>query len=284
MAKKKVAAIVKIQIPAGAATPAPPVGTALGPHGIAIMDFCKAYNAADREPARHGRPGRDHDLRGPVVHLRHQDAADGGAAPPGGGPREGLANNPGQGTGRHDHRGPGRPRSPRPSCPTSTPTTSTPPCSRSRAPPARWASRSPADRSRSPATPAGAPVDYDITAPEHLTRGPDDEGVDHAARQEVQGRAQSLRPGALHGATEAIDLVKSFASAKFDESIELAIQLGVDPRKPDQQVRGTVSLPKGTGKTARVAVFAQGDCRRGPAPPAPTSWAPTTSSPRSRAG
>ena len=46
MAKKKLAAIVKIQIPAGQATPAPPVGTALGPHGIAIMDFCKAYNAA----------------------------------------------------------------------------------------------------------------------------------------------------------------------------------------------------------------------------------------------
>ncbi|MBW3610067.1 MAG: 50S ribosomal protein L11 [Actinobacteria bacterium] len=46
MAKKRVATVVKIQIPAGAATPAPPVGTALGPHGVAIMDFCKAYNAA----------------------------------------------------------------------------------------------------------------------------------------------------------------------------------------------------------------------------------------------
>jgi large subunit ribosomal protein L11 len=46
MAKKKLAAVVKIQIPAGQATPAPPVGTALGPHGINIMDFCKAYNAA----------------------------------------------------------------------------------------------------------------------------------------------------------------------------------------------------------------------------------------------
>ena len=45
MAKKKVAAVVKIQIPAGGATPAPPVGTALGPHGVAIMDFCKMYNA-----------------------------------------------------------------------------------------------------------------------------------------------------------------------------------------------------------------------------------------------
>ncbi len=46
MAKKRVAAIVKIQIPAGKASPAPPVGTALGPHGVAIMDFCKQYNAA----------------------------------------------------------------------------------------------------------------------------------------------------------------------------------------------------------------------------------------------
>jgi large subunit ribosomal protein L1 len=64
---------------------------------------------------------------------------------------------------------------------------------------------------------------------------------------------------ALHGVGEAIELVKTFASAKFDETVELAIQLGVDPRKPDQQVRGTVSLPAGTGKTARVIVFADGD-------------------------
>src|SRR5215475_9631929 len=51
MAKKKLAAVVKIQIPAGKATPAPPVGTALGPHGVAIMDFCKAYNAATESQA-----------------------------------------------------------------------------------------------------------------------------------------------------------------------------------------------------------------------------------------
>ncbi|HEX6393918.1 MAG TPA: 50S ribosomal protein L1 [Acidimicrobiales bacterium] len=57
---------------------------------------------------------------------------------------------------------------------------------------------------------------------------------------------------------EAIDLVKSLASAKFDETVEMAIRLGIDPRKADQVVRGTVALPSGTGKTVRVAVFAAG--------------------------
>jgi large subunit ribosomal protein L1 len=63
----------------------------------------------------------------------------------------------------------------------------------------------------------------------------------------------------LHGPTEAIDLVKSLASASFDETVELAVRLGVDPRKADQIVRGTVGLPSGTGKDVRVAVFAAGE-------------------------
>jgi large subunit ribosomal protein L1 len=62
----------------------------------------------------------------------------------------------------------------------------------------------------------------------------------------------------LYGPAEAIDLVKQTAKAKFDESVELAVRLGVDPRKADQMVRGTVSLPAGTGKPVRVAVFATG--------------------------
>jgi len=62
-----------------------------------------------------------------------------------------------------------------------------------------------------------------------------------------------------HTAPEAIDLVKSLSPARFDETIELVVQLGVDPRKPDQAVRGTVALPSGTGKDVRVAVFASGD-------------------------
>ena len=63
----------------------------------------------------------------------------------------------------------------------------------------------------------------------------------------------------LHSAAEAVDLVKQLASAGFDETVELAVRLGVDPRKADQMVRGTVALPSGTGKDVRIAVFAQGD-------------------------
>jgi len=58
---------------------------------------------------------------------------------------------------------------------------------------------------------------------------------------------------------EALGLVKSLASAKFDETVELAARLGVDPRKADQMVRGTVALPNGTGRDVRVAVFAAGE-------------------------
>ena len=58
---------------------------------------------------------------------------------------------------------------------------------------------------------------------------------------------------------EAISLVKELATAKFDESIDVALKLGVDPRHAEQQVRGTVVLPNGTGKTIKVAVFAQGE-------------------------
>jgi large subunit ribosomal protein L1 len=58
---------------------------------------------------------------------------------------------------------------------------------------------------------------------------------------------------------EAVSLVKQTASAKFDESVEVALNLGVDPRHADQMVRGTVDLPHGTGKSVRVAVFARGD-------------------------
>src|SRR3954469_3104275 len=62
----------------------------------------------------------------------------------------------------------------------------------------------------------------------------------------------------FYGVDEAIAVIKGNATAKFDETIEIALNLGVDPRHADQMVRGVVSLPKGTGKTVRVAVFAKG--------------------------
>ena len=70
-----------------------------------------------------------------------------------------------------------------------------------------------------------------------------------------QGKVDSLK---LYPINDALTLVKSFATAKFDESIDVAVQLGIDAKKSDQVVRGAVVMPNGTGKTKRVAVFAQG--------------------------
>src|SRR5579863_558100 len=71
--------------------------------------------------------------------------------------------------------------------------------------------------------------------------------------------AEGLNPGAQYPLPEAVKLVKSRATAKFDETIEVALNLNIDPRKSEQNVRGAVMLPNGTGKTLRVAVFAKGD-------------------------
>jgi large subunit ribosomal protein L1 len=71
--------------------------------------------------------------------------------------------------------------------------------------------------------------------------------------------AKLIDRDATYEPLEAIELVKKAASAKFDETVEVAVRLGVDPRKQDQNVRGVVVLPHGTGKTKRVLVFAKGD-------------------------
>lgn len=71
--------------------------------------------------------------------------------------------------------------------------------------------------------------------------------------------AEKIDRSKLYPVSEALALVKECATAKFDESIDVAVQLGIDPKKSDQLVRGSVVMPAGTGKTMRVAVFAQGD-------------------------
>lgn len=74
-------------------------------------------------------------------------------------------------------------------------------------------------------------------------------------QQAFQGKVEA---GKVYPAVEALNLVRQNATAKFDESVDVAIQLGIDQRKSDQAVRGAVVMPEGTGKTVRVAVFTQG--------------------------
>jgi large subunit ribosomal protein L1 len=69
---------------------------------------------------------------------------------------------------------------------------------------------------------------------------------------------EKLQPGKVYNVEEALAVLKEFASKKFSETVDVAINLGVDPRKSDQVVRGATTLPNGTGKTTRVAVFTQG--------------------------
>lgn len=84
------------------------------------------------------------------------------------------------------------------------------------------------------------------------------------AKLSRRGRAlaEKLEPGRAYAIEDALALLKQVSSVKFDESVEVAVNLGVDARKSDQQVRGSTVLPKGTGKTVRVAVFTQGENAR----------------------
>jgi large subunit ribosomal protein L1 len=77
--------------------------------------------------------------------------------------------------------------------------------------------------------------------------------------KKYQAAAATLEPRKLYGPREAVERVKTAAYAKFDESVDVAVRLGVDPKHADQIVRGTVSLPHGTGKSVRVLAIAQGD-------------------------
>ena len=74
--------------------------------------------------------------------------------------------------------------------------------------------------------------------------------------------AAKIEAGKLYTPKQAMELVKELSSAKFDETVEVSVRLGVDTRKADQNVRGSISLPNGTGKAVRVAVFAEGEKAR----------------------
>ncbi len=77
--------------------------------------------------------------------------------------------------------------------------------------------------------------------------------------KQYEDNAKKFDRDHLHSDSEAIAIVKSLGTKKFDETVDLLVRLGVDPRKADQMIRGTVALPSGTGKDIRIAVFAQGE-------------------------
>jgi large subunit ribosomal protein L1 len=80
-----------------------------------------------------------------------------------------------------------------------------------------------------------------------------------AQSKRMRGAYEQLDRNRFYPLPEAVKLLKGFSKLKFDETVEIAMNLGIDPRHSDQQVRGVVSLPHGTGKSMRVAVFAKGD-------------------------
>jgi len=80
-----------------------------------------------------------------------------------------------------------------------------------------------------------------------------------AQGKQYRDNAQRYDRDRLHSEEEAIGILKSLGTKKFDETVDVVVRLGVDPRKADQMIRGTVALPSGTGKDVRIAVFAQGE-------------------------
>src|SRR5581483_929122 len=180
---------------------------------------------ADPAARRPGDPGRAHDLRGSLLHLRDQAAAGGRAHQAGGRAGEGVGGaQPEQ--GRQDHA--------------------------RAAPQDRGAEDDRPERQRR----RGGHADRGRDGPEHGRGGGRMTGKRYAQALELLEPEREYPPG------EAIRLLKRFPEAKFDETVEVAFRLGVDPRKADQMVRGTVTLPHGTGRTVRVAAFATGEKAR----------------------
>ena len=275
--KKKIAALVKVQLQAGAATPAPPVGTALGPHGVNIMEFCKAYNA------------QTESMRGNVVPVEITIYEDRSftfvtKTPPA--PemiKKAAGLQKGSAVPQKDKVGKITKDQVREIATTKMPdlnardidaamkiiegtarsmgvvvdklTSYRPRTAESVVRVARW------NQCRRQL--------WQGEAPPYRPRPPR-EGTDMKRSKAYRAPRKRSTSDHLYTPLEAIKFAKQGATKKFDATVDVAMRLGVDPRKADQMVRGTVNLPHGTGKTARVLVFATGDRPRPRRPPAPT--------------
>ena len=227
MAKKKTLALVKLQIKAGAATPAPPVGTALGQHGVNIMDFCRQYNEATQQFAGQIIPVEltIYEDRSFSFVTKQPPAAELIKAAAGIEKGSDIPNRNKVGRLTQDQ--------------------------------VRKIAEQKMDDLNANDVEHGD-ADHRRHRPQHGRGG--GRMTAHGKRyREAEGkvdREKEYAPG------EAFKVLKSLPDAKFDETVEIAFNLGIDPRKADQMVRGTVSLPNGTGRSVRVAVFAVGDKAR----------------------
>jgi large subunit ribosomal protein L11 len=280
MAKKKVAAVVKIQIPAGRPRPAPPVGTALGPHGVAIMDFCKAYNARTEASAARSSPSRSRSSRTARSRSSPQDAAHAVLIRQAAG-LDKAANNPGKEVAGSITEAQLEEIA-RSSCPTSTPTT------RRRQAPGRR--HRPLDGHqvvlstvrrlrRPPARSTGRPGSTS-PGPGITSRGSGSHhgaGKKYATRLKRSTASTSSRVGRGRRAGEEPGL------GQVRRDVELSPASASTPARPTRWSAAPSRCPRAPARTSASPCSPPARPPTPPARPAPTSWAPTTSPPRSRA-
>ena len=223
---KKIVGLIKLQVPAGKANPSPPIGPALGQRGLNIMEFCKAFNAQTQKV----EPG----LMLPVVITAYADKSFTFImkSPPASVLiRKALKLDKGSSKPHTDKVGK---------------------LTRKQAEEIAKMKTARPHRRRSRCRRA-----HDRRQrPQHGRRSGGD--LIMAASKRVKKISGLVDRAKVYEVKTALDLVKKTATAKFDESIDVAVNLGIDSKKSDQVVRGSVVLPRGTGKTVRVAVFAQG--------------------------
>ena len=222
---KKVTGFLKLQVPAGAANPSPPIGPALGQRGLNIMEFCKAFNAQTQKMEK-GIPipviittyqdrSFTFEMKTPPVSYFLKKAAklESGSKTPGRDPVGKVT----QGSGARNRR----------------------------------------------AEDEGFELQHDRSGDEddrglRPLDGPHGGVTIMPIGKRTKTAREGIDPAKAYPLAEAVKLVKERAKAKFDETIEIAMNLGVDPKHADQMVRGVVNLPNGSGRTVRVGVFARG--------------------------